>query len=137
MTYMKINKAFTLWKVLKKHIALSEIILVFTVKASLLERLWIVLLPLATVIYSVLAGLMLNLKFPKFKWETETEVVKQSAASGLGFVCIFPILILSSAAMVIPKEYRDLMNLGVFLILSGITLLLYRKINRVKLERIG
>ena len=109
----------------------------FTVKASLLERLWIVLLPLATVIYSVLAGLMLNLKFPKFKWETETEVVKQSAASGLGFVCIFPILILSSAAMVIPKEYRDLMNLGVFLILSGITLLLYRKINRVKLERIG
>ena len=117
--------------------ALSEIILVFTVKASLLERLWIVLLPLATVIYSVLAGLMLNLKFPKFKWETETEVVKQSAASGLGFVCIFPILILSSAAMVIPKEYRDLMNLGVFLILSGITLLLYRKINRVKLERIG
>ena len=35
------------------------------------------------------------------------------------------------------KEYRDLMNLGVFLILSGITLLLYRKINRVKLERIG
>ena len=116
---------------------LAEIIMLFTVKASLLERLWIVLIPLITVVYSVLAGLMLNLKFPKFKWESETEVVKQSAASGLGFLCIFPILFMAGGAMVIPKEFRDLMNVGAFLILLGVTAVLYRKINRVKLEKIG
>lgn len=123
--------------VLAPFFGLVELIMLFTVRVSLLERLWLILIPLVTIVYSALLGLMLNIKFPKFKWESETEVVKQSAASGLSFLLIFPVLIMASGAMVIPEEYRNLMNPAAFLLLTVISYVLYHKLCKVRLERLG
>ena len=122
--------------VLAPFYALAEIILLFTLKQSLLERLWLLLIPGVGILFSVLLGMVLNLKFPKFHWDNATEVVKQSAASGLSILGGFGLLLPGVAAMVIPAAYRNILNPGVLVIFSLVCLGLYRKICRTRLEEL-
>ena len=116
--------------------ALMEVILLFTVRVSLADRLWMILIPLAGIPFSVLFGLFLNLKFPKFHWESATEVVKQSAASGLSFLGGFILLLPGMGAMILPDGYRHLLNPVMILLIAGLGLLLYRKVMYIRLEKL-
>ena len=122
--------------VLAPFYALSEIILLFTMRLSLLERLWLFLIPGVGILFSVLLGMTLNLKFPKFSWDNATEVVKQSAATGLSILGGVGLVLPGVAAMIIPEAYRNYLNLGVLVILCLICLWLYRKICRTRLEKL-
>ena len=115
---------------------LMEVILMFTVRANLVDRLWLLLIPLAGIPFSVLLGLFLNLKFPKLHWENATEVVKQSAASGLSLLGGFALLIPGMGAMVLPDGYRHLMNPVMILVIAGISWLLYRKVMSYPLKKL-
>ncbi len=116
--------------------ALTEIIMLFTVNAGFVERLWLIIIPALSIIYSVLLGLFLNLKFPKFNWENDTEVVKQSAAVGLGMLGTIPVLLFAVAAMIVPGAGIHLLSAGFVVIVSVISLLLYRSICNTKLEKL-
>ena len=115
---------------------LMEVILMFTVRVSLADRLWLLLVPLAGIPFSVLFGLFLNLKFPKLHWENATEVVKQSAASGLSLLRGFAILLPGVGAMVLPDGYRHLLNPVMILVIAGVSWLLYRKVMSFPLEKL-
>lgn len=115
---------------------LMEVILMFTVRVSLADRLWLLLVPLAGIPFSVLFGLFLNLKFPKLHWENATEVVKQSAASGLSLLGGFAILLPGVGAMVLPDGYRHLLNPVMILVIAGVSWLLYRKVMSFPLEKL-
>ena len=113
---------------------LMEVILLFTVRANLADRLWLILIPLAGIPFAVLFGLFLNLKFPKFHWENATEVVKQSAASGLSLLGGFVMILPGMGAMLLPEGYRHILNPVVLLLIAGLTWLLYRKVMNYPLE---
>ena len=116
---------------------LMEVILLFTLRVSLVDRLWLLLIPLAGIPFSVLFGLFLNLKFPKFRWENATEVVKQSAASGLSLVGGFILLLPGMGAMGLPDGYRHLVNTVMILVIAGLSLLFYRKVMGFPLEKLA
>ena len=113
---------------------LSEIIMFFTLRVSFADRLWLLFLPGVSIVFAVLFGMFLNLKFPKFKWENETEVVKQGAAAGLTVLGAFLMLLPGVGAVCLPGQYHHLLNLVILLLISGISCLLYRKIRRFPLE---
>ncbi len=69
---------------------------------SLIDLLWIFLLPAAAILFTTVFGITVDLKFGKTDWENEVAVVKQSASAGIGgfggflvslFTCI-PLLLL-------------------------------------------
>ena len=113
---------------------LSEIIMLFTLRVSLADRLWLLLIPGAGIIFAVLFGMFLNLKFPKFRWENETEVVKQSAAGGLTVLGAFFMLLPGVGAVCLPDWYHHLLNLIMLLLILGLSGLLYRRIRSFPLE---
>ena len=115
----------------------TEIIMLFTVNAGALERIWLIIIPGITIVFSILFGLFLNLKFPKFNWENEVEVVKQSAAVGLSLVGTLPVLIACMEALILTGTGLQLLNVGFSLVLIILSLLLYRSILNTKLERLG
>ena len=115
----------------------AEIAMLFTVNASLLERLWLMLIPALGVVFSILFGLFLNLRFPKMNWENEVEVVKQGPAVGLGIVSGIIILMFGVGAMIIKGAGFHLVNLGFTVVISVICLMLYRSIMNTKLENIA
>ena len=111
----------------------SQLLLLFTPQESLLDRLWLIVVPAASILFSVTFGLFCNLKFPKFQWESEIEVVKQSAACGLSLLGVFILLIPGIIVMILPSGISSLLTLGYVAVLLIITFLLYRKILSTKL----
>ena len=116
--------------------AVAEIALLFTVNASPLERFWLLIVPALAIIFSILLGLFLNLHFPKMNWENEMEVVKQGAAVGLSMFGGILIVVFGLGAMVAPGSASHLVNLGYLVVMSVVSLLLYRSIIRTDLEKI-
>ncbi|MBO6161933.1 MAG: hypothetical protein J6O53_01635 [Eubacterium sp.] len=115
---------------------LMEVILLFTLRVGLADRLWLLLIPLAGIPFSVLFGLFLNLKFPKLHWENATEVVKQSAASGLSLLGGFLLILPGMGVMLLPDGYRHLLNLVMLLVIAGISWRLYRRVMEFRLEKL-
>ena len=107
--------------------ALSEVILLFTVRATLMERLWLIVIPALYLVFSATFGLFINLKFPKFQWNSHAEVVKQSAACGLSMLAMFTALLPIFLICLAPAEMTNLANLLVMLLLGLATFLLYSK----------
>ena len=107
---------------------LSEIILLFTVQANLLERLWLLLVPAAAILFSVTFGLLINKKLPKFQWESATEVVKQSAATGISMLSLFVILLPGVGAMLLKGSLLHLATLGFIAVTGAASFLIYRKV---------
>ena len=115
---------------------LMEIILLFTLRTGFMGRLWLLIIPAVAVLFSALFGMVLNLRFPKFHWENATEVVKQSAATGLNILSAFVFIIPGAGAMFLPKQYADLLNLLFLIVLCIVCFRLYRKICRFSLEKL-
>lgn len=107
---------------------LSEIILLFTVPASLSERLWLLLVPAVSGIFAAVFGLFANLKFPNWKWESEVEVVKQGAATAISMLAIFVNLLPALLLLVAPDQLQDLVTFGLIALVGIVTFLLYQKV---------
>ena len=114
--------------------ALMEIILLFTVSAGPLERIWLIVVPGLAILYSVLLGMVCNLKFPKFNWENETEVVKQGAATGLSMLGILPMILFIGGAAVVPGSSHHLIGAGFVVVMSIICWVFYSKISRFDIQ---
>ncbi|MCR5148344.1 MAG: hypothetical protein K6C35_05165 [Eubacterium sp.] len=115
---------------------LMEVILLFTVRTDLMGRLWLVLIPLVSIPFAVLFGLIMNLRFPKLHWENEVEVVKQSASGALSFLGGFLIILPGLGAVFLQGFLRNILNLAVFLVILGLTLLMYKKISNYHIGKL-
>ncbi len=62
----------------------SLVAMTIAMKPAPLELLWLALTPASIILFSVVIGITVNLKFHSFDWEKEEAVVKQSTASALG-----------------------------------------------------
>ena len=61
----------------------SVVLQIIALKPDLLQLLGIIVIPVCVAVFNVIFGLTLNLKFPKFNWENEVVIVKQSAPTVL------------------------------------------------------
>lgn len=105
----------------------SEIVVMATQNFDIAERIWFVLVPALSTVFSCVFGVFINLKLPKLQWETEVEVVKQSGsalAGGLGGILV--LIVFAFTAAVIPQEFLVIFNAGACTVLVGIILILYR-----------
>ena len=115
----------------------AELVLLFTVRVGMLQRLWLLLVPLVYIVFAIVLGLFLNLKFPKFKWENEAEVVKQSAAVALGILGVFAALLPTAGLLVLPGGFTHPVSAAIVVIVAAVTVLLYKKIRSTDLLRMG
>ena len=116
---------------------LAEIVIQFTAGIGLMQRLWLLLVPLLYIVFSVVLGLFLNLRFPKFRWENEAEFVKQSAAVGLGILGVFAALLPTAGLLMLPSGFSNPVTAGIVAILAAVTVFLYRRILRTDLLQLG
>ena len=115
---------------------LSEVILLFFVRTGIVTKLWFLLLPLVYIVFSAVWGLFLNIKFPKFSWESETEIVKQSASVGISILGIFAVIIPGAVTALVPSEFCEVACLLFMVILCGFTRLMYKKVMGTELAAV-
>ncbi len=60
---------------------LSELLLFIALRPDPIDLAWLLIIPMAYILFSARTGLAINEKFPIFDWENEVRPVKQGAAS--------------------------------------------------------
>lgn len=116
---------------------LSEILLILALKPGILELLWLLVIPAVLLLFACVIGITVNLHFYSFDWEREETVVKQSASAMLGGFAGMLVSVLCGGFIILcPAQISDLLKLIICLIILGITAVLYRNNNKVKLQQL-
>ena len=92
------------------------------------EVIGIIIIPAIAIIFAVIVGVVVNLLLPKMEWESEVEVVKQSASAmvgGIGGTLL--ILICAAVVLLVPTAYIWIAVIGVSALLVAGTLIMYCK----------
>lgn len=115
----------------------SKIFMVEVLKPEGLNLIWSILMPALMIVFAGIFGLFVNLHFPAFNWENEAAFVKQSISSMLGGLAS-PVLAIIFAAVIIlvPVKYVYITEIVISLLLSSFAVVLYRRNNKVKLEKL-
>jgi ABC-2 type transport system permease protein len=123
--------------VLSPFYLLSVILVSIGQRVSLMEFVWILLVPLVAMLFACVFGQTVNLKLPVFDWENEVSVVKQSASMLVGGIVPFFVMMgLTLGVMMIPAQYINVCMLLFCLVVGAVTFVLYRKNSRVDLINI-
>ena len=113
----------------------GELIMIIALKPSVLELLWMIALPVAIIMCILVVGLAVNLRFPKLKWDSEVEVVKQSASGMIGGLGGFLIALVATIPLVlVPDSYFGLVACVEFVVVVALTVIVYEKNNRVDMK---
>lgn len=100
--------------------AVSSVMLMIGLRTGWAESVLLLALPLIYACYSALAGLVVNLKFPKLDWQSETAVIKQSGASLVGILAGIAGLVPPVALLILVPG----VNSSVLLAASGLLMLM-------------
>ena len=115
----------------------AEVFLILALKPDLLELFWMILVPIVIMVFSCVYGIFINLLFPVMNWESEVSVVKQSASALLGGMGGMLVAVVCAVIVFMTSaSYLNLVKLIICGVLLGLTALLYRKNNRVRLQEI-
>ncbi len=113
----------------------AELALIIAAKPDVWELLWLLLIPAVIMVFSVVFGITVNLKFHSFDWQKEETVVKQSLPAAMGgFAGFFLSAILGAVVFAVPDALENAVKALICLLLAGAALLLYRKNNRTVLS---
>lgn len=116
----------------------SEAALVIALKPDLGGLFWMIVIPAVIMVFSCVYGITMNLHFPVFDWESDVTVVKQSASALLGGMGgSFAAFICMALVLTAPEQFAHLIKAVLCIGFLGVTVLLYRKNNRVKLQELG
>ena len=114
---------------------LSEVLLMLALRPSILELLWLFLVPACIILFSCVFGITINLILPVFNWENEIRIVKQSASAAIGgFGGTLVGILCMVLTAVVPGEYTAFYNFGICIVILGITGFLYQRNNQVNLQ---
>ncbi len=116
---------------------IAETALFFGLRPRGWDILWLLSVPLVTLLFSIIFGITVNLKFHSFDWANETEIVKQSAEAAFGGFA-GPVLGIAGgiATFLVPAPYGNVAK-GIYcLLLAGLTVLCYLQNNKAKLEEL-
>lgn len=112
----------------------SQILLTLALKPDALELVWQLLMPAAIILFAVVAGISVDLRFGSVHWQKEETVVKQSVSAMLGgFAGPLAAILCAAVELLIPGMLTKVMLLAAMLLM---TMLLYRRNNRTMLQRL-
>lgn len=101
---------------------------------SFLESICFAVTPAVFLLFSAVAGMRINLKFPIFNWENDVQVVKQSASTLMTMLTVFLITGPCVAMTLILDEYPAAwIWAGVDVVLLLLTILVYRNLCRQRI----
>ena len=114
---------------------ISVISFIISANFTVVQLIWLILIPIFVILFTVTFGITVNLKFHSFDWEQEVTVVKQSLPSFLGgFVGVIVSLIFGVIVFSLPEKYSDIVKLALCMVILLCTALLYRFNNKKQLE---
>lgn len=107
---------------------ISVIALVIALRPDVWELVETIVVPIIVIIFAVILGIVVNLSLPKMIWESEVEVVKQSASAMIGGMG-GPLIALICAAVVllVPISYTFIACVSLSVLLVVGTVVLYWK----------
>ncbi|ONI47079.1 hypothetical protein AN643_00675 [Candidatus Epulonipiscioides saccharophilum] len=109
------------------------IVLLLKFDLTLLQILSLIVIPAIYSIFASVQGLYINAKFPKFDWDNEAVVIKQSLSVLLAtFVAMISVALPILLSMFLPLSFLAVLWL-VALVLIAITGVLYTKVCRMKI----
>lgn len=106
----------------------TELIALIALKPSVKEGICLVCIPLLYTIFLSLVGLTVNLKFPRFQWESEVQIVKQSVSTFVPMlITMLAVLVPIVFLVMLPDDQNMIIivTAGILLIAS---VLLYRRV---------
>ncbi len=117
---------------------ISTIVLACVMPFSIAGYIFLFLVPLIYIVFSAVVGLLINIRYPRFDWNSENEVVKSSSSLLFSMLLgIIDLVIPCVGAIMIPTHYNQL-YLALFMVLIiGVTIFLIHKLNKIQLNRIG
>lgn len=116
---------------------IAEVLLILALKPSVIELLWLVLLPIVFIVFACIFGITINLRFPMMKWENEAAVVKQSASATIGGLGGCLVIILCAIPTVFVTGLTgEVIRVIIVAVITGITLLLYKMNNKADLASV-
>ena len=113
-----------------------SIVFMIELKVSPILAILYILVSVVTVSFSTVLGMCVAIHFPKFEWENEIEVIKQSASSTIGVFSsmigyLVLVVITYILSMVIPGE---IVLFVLAAILGFVTFVLYGHVIRQKIK---
>lgn len=116
-------------------IVISAVILIFTLQTNVWQSVLLFVTPMVYAIFSAQFGIIMNLLFPNFQWDSEVEVVKQGAATMCsilgGMITVF---IVGFFAVIFGKEHIFFTSMILNVVLLAITALMYHLAGKKKLQ---
>ena len=115
----------------------SEIISFIAIKPTGINILWLILIPALYIVFGAVCGLLINLRFPKFDWDNDVEVVKQSAATLLMVIVGLLSVMIPCVLLILFKDWNiNVLFLLIMIVLSFAIILLFKNINKYELVKI-
>ncbi len=117
---------------------IGEVFLMIAVRPGPMDAIFLLLIPACLILFAVVFGITVNLRFCRFDWEKETEVVKQGIAPLLGGLVpgLLLSLICGGAVLITPALARPWIKAGICLLLLIGAWLLQRRNRRVRIEEL-
>lgn len=82
----------------------ATVMMQFVSEMTLIGRAAVIVTPIAAIFFNAFTGLLINLHFPKFNWNTEAVAVKQSAAPMIALLVSFAVNIV----MILINHFLDI-----------------------------
>ena len=118
--------------------AVTAALLAIALRPSGLELAWLLLVPLAYILFSGALGMRMNLAMPSFNWENENQPVKQSRPVGFTMLIGFAASALPAAGMILlPGSLVRWLPAAMVVALLVAALMLYRSCRNVRLRELN
>lgn len=116
----------------------SEALLFYAIRPGGLDILWLLLIPILFVLFGTVSGLFINMKIPMMLWDLDAQVVKQSKAVLVSMLLSFvsslvPIVLI----FLVSGIWAHILMAGIALVLGVTTVLMYRALLRVRLNKLA
>ena len=118
--------------------AVTAALLAIALRPSGLELAWLLLVPLAYILFSGALGMRMNLAMPSFTWENENQPVKQSRPVGFTMLIGFAAAALPAAGVIVlPEALGCRLPAAMVVALLVAALMLYRSCRNVRLRELN
>lgn len=116
---------------------LSEIILFFSIKTSIMGYFMMVFVPVVYILFISVLGIAINLRLPMFNWEAEVTVVKQSGATLIALIIAMVIIAIPGVLIGVFSNIDSNVIMGIVTIVLGVvTVIIYNDNNKKVLNTI-
>ena len=114
-------------------VLISSVLISLTIKPDILSTVWLFAVPIAYAFFTPVWGMFINQRFARYEWTNETQIIKNSMSSGLGFMdmifAIIPLVLLFT----LNQANKNLIVAGTLAAILIATAVLYQKVIKGKL----